>query len=147
MAISTTDMAVKMLTEKGIPLTLQRRIVLEEMVKRSDHPTAEDIHRTLRRHISLATVYRTLETLTNKHLLIEHHQGKNSCRYEINKGTHYHVICMKCKKMEDVFGVSIHSLEEEIAKITSYRVEKHRVDVYGLCPDCRISQIPIQIQA
>ena len=147
MAIVATDMVVKMLSDKGIPLTLQRRIVLEEMMKRNDHPTAEDLHRTLRNHISLATIYRTLETLVHHYLLIEHSQGKNSSRYELNKGSHYHVICLKCNKMEDVFGVSIQSLEEEIAKLTGYRVEKHRLDVYGLCPDCRVSQIPIQIQS
>lgn len=146
MAISATDLVVKMLTEKNIPLTLQRRLVLEEMMKRNDHPTAEELHSGLRQHISLATIYRTLETLTHHHLLAEHSQGKNSSRYELSKSTHYHVICMKCNKMEDVFGVSIQSLEEEIAKITGYRVEKHRLDVYGLCPDCRVSQIPIQIQ-
>lgn len=147
MAISTPDLVVKMLSDKSIPMTVQRRIVLEEMMKRNDHPTAEELYTTLRAHISLATIYRTLETLTQNHLLIEHSQGKNSSRYELSKGTHYHVICLKCKKMEDVFGISIQSLEEEIAKLTGYRVEKHRLDVYGLCPDCRVSQIPIQIQS
>ncbi len=147
MALSAPDLVVKMLTEKGIPMTLQRRIVLEEMMKRNDHPTAEELYTSLRANISLATIYRTLETLTQNHLLIEHGQGKNSSRYELSKGTHYHVICLKCNKMEDVFGISIQSLEEEVAKLTSYRVEKHRLDVYGLCPDCRVSQIPIQIQS
>ncbi len=144
------EAVLKMLGDKKIPLTLQRRLILEELIQRSDHPTAEELFNSLHhkiRKLSLATIYRTLETLATNNLIIEHNQGKNATRYEISKGQHYHVICLKCQKMEDVFGVTIQSLEDEIAKMTSYRIEKHRLDVYGLCPDCRVSQIPIQAQA
>jgi len=143
------DSALKMLSDKNVPVTLQRRVILEELGERSDHPTAEEIFHSLRkkmRKLSLATVYRTLETLASHHLIMEYNQGKNASRYEIMKGPHYHVICLKCNKMDDVFGITIEGLEQEIAKLTSYRIEKHRLDVYGLCPQCRISQIPIQIQ-
>ncbi|MBI4836546.1 MAG: transcriptional repressor [Candidatus Abawacabacteria bacterium] len=142
--------ALKMLNDKKVPVTVQRRIILEELANRNDHPTAEEIFHTLRRKmrkLSLATVYRTLETLAQHHLIMEHHQGKNASRYEVMKGTHYHVICLRCNKMEDVFGITIEGLEQEIAKITSYRIEKHRLDVYGLCPSCRVSQIPIHQEA
>jgi Fur family peroxide stress response transcriptional regulator len=143
------EAVVKLLTDKNIPITLQRRVILEELTKRNDHPTAEELYRSLRhkmRKLSLATIYRTLETLTGAHLITEHNQGKYSSRYEVNRGSHYHVICLKCGKMEDVFGIAIQSLEDEVAKMTGYRVEKHRLDIYGLCPDCRISSIPIQLQ-
>ena len=142
--------ALKILNDKKVPLTLQRRLILEELSNRSDHPTAEEILASLRKKghkLSLATIYRTLETLAQYHLILEHHQGKNASRFEIMKGPHYHVICQKCKRMEDVFGVTIEGLEQEIAKITSYRIEKHRLDVYGLCPQCRTTQITIQPQS
>ncbi len=141
--------SVKLLEDKKIPLTLQRRLILEELMNRSDHPSAEELFNSLRHKskLSLATIYRTLETLLTNNLVTEHTQGKNGARYEVAKGQHYHVICLKCQKMEDVFGITIQSLEDEIAKMTSYRIEKHRLDVYGLCPDCRVSQIPIQAQA
>ncbi|OGC82483.1 MAG: hypothetical protein A2V81_00295 [Candidatus Abawacabacteria bacterium RBG_16_42_10] len=143
------DDSVKLLGDKKISLTLQRRVILEELMKRSDHPSAEELFNCLRgktRKLSLATIYRTLETLLENNLIVEHTQGKNAARFEIAKGQHYHVICLKCQKMEDIFGVTIQSLEDEIAKMTSYRIEKHRLDVYGLCPDCRVSQIPIQAE-
>lgn len=144
------DDSIKLLGDKKIPLTLQRRLILDELIQRSDHPSAEELFNSLHhktRKLSLATIYRTLETLIENNLVTEHTRGKNGSRYEVAKGQHYHVICLKCQKMEDIFGITIQSLEDEIAKMTSYRIEKHRLDIYGLCPDCRISQIPIQAQA
>lgn len=138
-----------MLNDKQVPVTLQRRLILTELTERSDHPTAEHVFQALRKKgnkLSLATVYRTLETLVQNHLVMEHSQGKNASRYELMTTPHYHVICMKCNRMENVFGITIEGLENEIAKLTSYRVEKHRLDVYGLCPQCRTSSILIQPQ-
>lgn len=143
------EAVLQMLNDKKVPVTIQRRIILEELANRNDHPTAEEIFQSLKRKLrklSLATVYRTLETLAQHHLILEYHQGKNASRYEIMKGIHYHVICQKCNRMDDVFGITIEGLEQEIAKMTSYRIEKHRLDIYGLCPQCRTSQITIQPQ-
>ncbi len=141
--------AIKMLNDKQVPVTIQRRLILEELSERNDHPNAEQIFDSLRKKshkLSLATVYRTLETLVQNHLVLEYNQGKNASRYEIMTSPHYHVICLKCNRMENVFGITIEGLENEIAKITSYRIEKHRLDVYGLCPQCRTSSIVIQAQ-
>ena len=52
--------------EAGFPLTVQRRVILEAVAQRDDHPTADQIYKTIQAHvpeISRATVYRVLEAL------------------------------------------------------------------------------------
>lgn len=56
---------------------------------------------------------------------------------------HDHLICMRCGKIVEFEDQNIESLQEEIAKRYGFNLLNHRMEIYGVCKDCRdqISQV------
>ena len=53
---------------------------------------------------------------------------------------HPHLICVRCRKITDPQVSMVDDLTEEVAEQTGYEVISHRLDFYGVCPDCRKAQ-------
>ena len=58
-------------------------------------------------------------------------------RYDYFERPHYHVICVNCNKIVDVYNDTFTELEKEAAQTTGYQVYNSQYEVYGLCPDCQ----------
>lgn len=119
--------------------TEQRRVILQELAKVDTHPTANDVYQMVRKrlpHISLGTVYRNLEILsqTGKIKTIEL-AGKEK-RFDGRTDTHYHVRCVKCGRLEDVPIQIIPNIDEALKGLTGYRILGHRLEFVGVCPRC-----------
>lgn len=85
-----------------------------------------------------ATVFRMMNTLTQKGIImsIQFHEGKT--RYELsNKDDHHHLICDNCGKVEDIPDVIIPNLEKEIKIKRNFKVLRHSLEFFGLCSLCR----------
>lgn len=92
-------------TEAGMPLTVQRRAVMEVLAGRGDHPTAEQIHTAVVERlpdVSRATVYRSLETLAELALLQRVAHPGSSVRFDANCEPHHHFLCRSCGELEDL---------------------------------------------
>ncbi len=119
--------------------TEQRRVILEELAKVDTHPTANDVYQMVRKRlprISLGTVYRNLEILsqTGKIKTIEL-AGKEK-RFDGRTDTHYHVRCLKCGRLDDVSIQIIPQIDEALKGRTGYKILGHRLEFFGVCPHC-----------
>jgi len=121
-------------------MTPQRRVILEEIEKAKSHPAADEVYELVRRRmpkISLGTVYRNLEILTECGLVRKVDLGDGHWRFDGNVENHYHVRCTCCGRITDLYADPVCDLEDWIGKQTGYEILGHRLDFFGLCPVCR----------
>ncbi|MCA1959423.1 MAG: transcriptional repressor [Desulfomonile sp.] len=120
-------------------MTRQRQVILEELTKLTCHPTAEDLHRIVRERlprISIATVYRNLELLSEQGQVWKMSVGGAQRRFDGNTVNHYHIRCSVCGRVDDVHMEVMASLEETAKHSSGYQVMSHTVEFTGICPDC-----------
>ncbi|PGM91212.1 transcriptional repressor [Bacillus cereus] len=131
--------ALEMLKNTGVRITPQRHAILEYLVESMTHPTADDIYKALEGkfpNMSVATVYNNLRVFKEVGLVKELTYGDASSRFDYVTSQHYHLICEKCGKIVDFLYGGLEQLEEEAAKTTGFVINSHRLEIYGVCPEC-----------
>ena len=135
----TPDAALR---KVGLRLTGPRRVVLEVVRGTESHPTAEAVHRMVRRRlprVSLGTVYRNLRLLVAQGLVKEL-PGPHA-RFDGNTSEHHHFTCLDCGRIVDVAGplTEPHSraLCSRVAAQGGFSVTHHRIEFFGRCAECR----------
>jgi Fur family peroxide stress response transcriptional regulator len=126
---------------KAIPLTHQRLAVYEELAARHDHPSAESLYESLRREypsLSLATVYKTLQTLHEMGMVARVDSPAAQARYDAIVDTHHHAVCSACGRIEDLFDLRLDKLPSPRAG--GFQVAGHSVHFHGLCARCAKSE-------
>jgi Fur family transcriptional regulator, peroxide stress response regulator len=130
-----------MLGQAGHRITPQRLYILEALVSDASHPTAEEIYARVRQvcpTTSLATIYKTLETLKQMGEVLELEFSDGSNHYDgLRPAAHPHVLCRRCGRIEDVEVEGVATLESEAARASGYQIQAHRIEFYGLCRSCR----------
>lgn len=134
---------IEKLRSRHISVTPQRLAVLSNLESRRDHPTAEQIYSEVRQEmpaISFNTVYKTLEVLCQKGLIIKVNPLHEVARYDIETQHHAHLICRNCHFIVDLPDEAIPppSLPEEARN--GFRVERQSLIFWGLCPQCQKPQ-------
>ena len=125
---------------KTFRMTKQRRVVLDELRKLTTHPSADELHRKVRRRlprISLGTVYRNLEILSQQGEVEKIELAGAQRRYDAQTAPHYHLRCAECGAVEDAPVEAMKSLDDRLRGRTDYEVLGHRVEFIGLCPRCK----------
>jgi Fur family ferric uptake transcriptional regulator len=120
--------------------TPQRKAILSELRCLKTHPTASELYEAVRRkvpRISLGTVYRNLEVLSQQGLIRKLDFAGNEARFDGNIHDHLHVRCMDCGRIADVDGNLNLAMCEPVEFLNGYRILGHRLDFIGLCPDCQ----------
>ena len=129
------------LDEHKFRITPQRIAVLRILAKSEDHPSVEMIYEKVRRDFpttSLATIYKTVTLLRELNEVLELGFPEGSNRYDGHKPyPHPHVICTKCRKIIDPDLERLNDLKQELVSETGFRITSHRLDFFGLCPDCQ----------
>ena len=124
----------------GLPYTVQRRAIWESLEPRTDHPTADEVFlgvRQLLPGISLATVYKSLETLVGCGLAVKLTYGDGSARYDGRTDPHHHARCVACGKVQDVHGdLPEHDLDDLLASAEGFTVTGYRLELTGYCSTC-----------
>ncbi len=129
------------LRQEGRRLTRQRQIILEALRGVVSHPSAEAIHRMVRRRmprVSYGTVYRNLGMLQQQGVIQELRYGKARSRYDGNPTAHYHATCGCCGRVDDVPMVLATALNRAAGVASHYRIAGHRLEFYGVCPACQM---------
>lgn len=124
-------------------MTSQREVILNELRRMKTHPTADELFERVRRRlprISLATVYRNLEILSETGLIKKIETSGRQMRFDGNTKEHSHIHCLKCGKIEDV--EVIHGCEKGDCLVDSmgYTVLGYRIEFEGLCSECSKSK-------
>lgn len=125
---------------KKLKLTPQRLAVYRYLMGTKKHPSAETIYKALQEDyptMSLATVYKAINTLVEVGLIQEINVGEGNFRYDFNAEPHPHIQCIKCGKVDDLENYSLDFLNQEASKHTSYNILSNKVYFYGICPDCK----------
>jgi Fur family ferric uptake transcriptional regulator len=125
--------------EKGMRMTEQRRVIARVLSAAHDHPDVEELHRRAHevdRHISIATVYRTVRLFEEAGILTRHDFRDGRSRYEEASDNHHdHLIDMKSGKVVEFVDEEIEALQQAIAKRLGYRLVDHRLELYGVPAD------------
>ena len=122
--------------------TRQRRLVLEAVRSRADHPSADDIYLAVREkdeRISRGTVYRNLNVLAQSGE-ITHVKVPSADRYDLRQEKHYHLFCVGCGAVTDAPLAYRQLLDRQVESDTGFAVERHRMIFEGLCPACQAKQ-------
>lgn len=128
------------MSKKGSRMTKQKRVIFEILKNTDAHPTADYIYQEARKvlpNISLGTVYRNLRVLLEQGDILELNYGSTFSRYDGNPSDHYHFMCKKCGKVQDVTLDLKAMLEEEVREKMDLEFEEHRLEFYGVCIDCQ----------
>lgn len=126
--------------QKKQRMTRQRQIILQELKKVTCHPTADEVYQMVRKHIpgiSLGTVYRNLEMLSEKGVIMKLDMCGSQMRFDGNPENHYHIRCLECGRVDDINVEPAPEIDELAQKIENYNISGYRLEFFGTCPECR----------
>lgn len=134
----------KKLINKNFKFTPQRESILKTLIEnRGKHLSAEEVYDNTREknpEIGLATVYRTLDLLSEVDILQKLNFEDGKVRYEFKDERahhHHHLICLKCGSVSEFEGDLLDSLEKAITHKTGFYVTNHKLKFYGYCNKCQ----------
>jgi Fur family ferric uptake transcriptional regulator len=120
-------------------MTRQRRVILEELRKVKTHPSADEVYEMVRKRlprISLGTVYRNLEILSESGEIKKLEPGSSLKRFDGNPSEHFHIRCIRCNRIADMPMASDFEIDLADMTPTEYEILGHRLEFFGLCPHC-----------
>jgi Fur family transcriptional regulator, peroxide stress response regulator len=126
--------------QQGLPLTVQRRIILAALLHRADHPAADQIFDVVKEQIpgvSRTTVYRVLETLVRLGLVEKTYHPSAMVRFDPNMQHHHHLVCTHCEKIVDIDEPVLQPLPLPDSRRTGFAITDYSVYFKGLCAECQ----------
>jgi len=126
----------------GFRLSKQRKVILEELQKVTSHPTADEVYDMVRKiipRISLGTVYRNLEFLSSKGLVLKLGAPGAQKRFDGTPEPHPHIRCEVCTSVADVeCEVEVPTIPDSCT--SGYKILNTNVEFVGICPRCQETQ-------
>ncbi len=123
----------------GLKVT-KSRIAIYKALEKKDYPcTAEELSKDIiDEDINLSTIYRTLNSFTEKGLVkLEVNERKENV-FSLEKDEDKHIlVCKCCHKRVPIEGCPYHKVNKKIEKETGFLIEDQNTEIYGLCPDCQ----------
>ncbi len=116
----------------------QRELILREVLKRTDHPTAEQICTSLRAEcprLSLGTVYRDLNTLVEIGKIRRVSVPGEADHFDGEQVAHQHLWCRKCHKLQSLY-IPQEPLQQLVDACPGIRADDFAVTVFGVCSSC-----------
>lgn len=141
----------KLLKANGLKVTTQRITILEVLEDRpNEHLTAEEIYECVKEKypdIGLATVYRTIQLLSELNLIDKLNLDDGYVRYEIGEQEngaqchhHHHLICLRCGKVYTFQDDLLETVEQKIQSSMNFDIVDHEVKFYGYCNECKLNE-------
>ena len=130
------------LQNQGLKATSQRDKILDIFTRAGEHLSAEELYvRVKKAHprIGYATVYRTLKLFAEAGLAQERRFDDGFTRYEHTapEAHHDHLICTSCGTILEFENERIEALQEDVARKNHFKVQSHKLELYGLCNVCQ----------
>jgi Fur family ferric uptake transcriptional regulator len=120
--------------------TKQKRVILEEIEKSTNHPTARDIYNSVRQQlprISLGTVYRNMDLLVREGKIKRLDSGGREAHFDADLSEHHHVTCVSCGRIDDLATSQELKVISETFEQKGWVIHERRVEFLGVCPVCR----------
>lgn len=133
------------LHESGFKLTPQREATVSVLLENEKaHLSAEEVYFLVKQkspEIGLATVYRTLEILTELKVVDKISFNDGLARYDLRKEGadhfHHHLLCLECGTIEEVEEDLLLEVEQVVEQKYSFLVKDHRLTFHGICQTCQ----------
>lgn len=127
---------------RGLRSTRQRDIILDCFLSTRQHISVEELYLKIKAAhpgIGSATVYRTLKLFVEAGLAREVLLHDGQTRYEhVMAGEHHdHLVCTSCNAIIEFENETIEQLQDEIAARHGFMIRSHKLEIYGLCANCR----------
>lgn len=131
------------LKERGLKTTSQREDIARVFLSADRHISVEELYAEVKKinpRVGYATVYRMLRLLKECGLAVERHFNDGEARFERAEGekrAHDHFICERCGRIIEFSSFEIAALDERIAKKLGAVITRRRLELYGICRECR----------
>lgn len=141
---SSPNSIVRALGAAGYRLTAPRVALARLIVDHDGHFTASDLAaaaRDRRIGVSRATLFRALDLLVELGILERLDLPTGEHAYvECAPAHHHHVVCSRCGRTAEVDDAGLTEAVREIARTSGFRIESHRLELFGRCPSCQARQ-------
>ncbi len=120
-------------------MTNQREMILRELKKSKGHLTADELYERVKKfmpRISLATVYRNLEILSDVNMIRKLEISGRQKRFDSELEDHDHIYCVECHRIENL-EISKNQVELPVEDAHGYTITGRRLEVTGVCPRCQ----------
>jgi len=117
----------------------QREVIKECLMNREDHPTADMVYMDVREtfpNISLGTVYRNLQLLTDLGEIQKLNVGDGVDHFDAKTFPHYHFICKECGSVIDLQMENIDTIKDIAGVNFDGQIAGHITYFYGICGNC-----------
>ena len=131
---------IETLRKNGYKATTQRIAICRFALHSRDHPTAQRIYNEVRKMhptVSLATVYKTLQILTEHGLVQELDLPQSQARFDSYVGLHINLVCMQCGNIQDFDDKTAQEMVESVTAKAQFTRTGQRLDIYGMCKTCQ----------
>lgn len=137
----------ELLRAHGLRRMPSRIAVLSVLV--NGHLPVADIHQRILdsgRNLDLATVYRTVTTLVEQHVLHALAVEGGVTTYGLAAEPHHHAVCTNCGTIIEVPATRLSAALEHAIEGSAFTLsDQAGLTLHGLCPDCqRSSQETVQ---
>jgi len=121
-------------------MTNQREIILRELKKSRHHLSADELYDKVKKYmprISLATVYRNLEILSNAGMIGKLEISGRQKRFDYDVTEHDHIYCAVCHRVDNlnIDRQGLHT--KEIKAVKGYSITGYRLEIVGICQACQ----------
>lgn len=131
----------EILKNKGLRVTKPRSIILKTIYDSNEPISAEEIYNLIEENnhdLNLSTVYRNLNTLVDKNVLLKNTDMDGISFFQLNIHDHKHFItCLKCGKRVTIENCPIEKFSNEIEDQTGFTIRSHNFEFTGICPECK----------
>jgi Fur family peroxide stress response transcriptional regulator len=126
--------------QHGLPVTVQRRVILEALLDRADHPTADQVYDDVKDRVpglSRTTVYRVLETLVRLGVARRANHLGAAARFDPNTDHHHHLVCVSCNTLQDFTDPALEALPLPDTRREQFEIADYSIYYLGTCAGCR----------
>lgn len=125
--------------KNGLALTVQRRAILETLLSRCDHPTADQVYEAVSarmKGVSRTTVYRVLDTFVAIGIAKKVSSAQSKARFDADTDRHHHMTCQRCGLLLDLRDSALNDIPLPTTAERKFRVMDYSITFTGLCASC-----------
>ncbi len=131
----------QVLAASRLRFTKQRALILEIILQGQGHLDADEVYRRARKkesHLSLSTVYRSLQMFKKLGLIEELHFDENHHHYEVKPpAEHHHLVCLSCGRVVEFDYPLSRYVKRKVDQARDFDIVEAEVRMSGYCPQCQ----------